>query len=329
MLSDNQHLIKAAQKNDGRFKVSVCNVAGLKRKRRYTAQQQADLDIKTSNNLIGDIINLSQELNTQIWDRLNRGASVESINQIYLDVCKLSIMSGLEIDKAKKEFTINNAKELHLLRQKYKTTDDKDRKIKPNFFAAKDKGKGYYDNTTKNYKKHKTTMDYLQTCVNQFQRGRSGRVKQNDFLPLSALVKSTTGGERGQYYRVQRVLNLVEQMESMIHGIYADTSLSKQERCELAMRERQACIEYIGNIAFTHADMIELLRAIESPAHKAIYRRVFDVLFGYPNTSFYSVIERSSDGVFDIVPDKDGAIMLYGMSYELYKINRYFVEDTE
>ena len=78
----------------------MCNVAGLKRKRRYTAAEQADLDIKTSNNLIGDIINLSQELNTQIGDRLNRGATVESVNSIYLDVCKLSIMSGLEINNS-------------------------------------------------------------------------------------------------------------------------------------------------------------------------------------------------------------------------------------
>jgi hypothetical protein len=100
LLSDNTHIINAAKKNDGKFKVSVCNVSGLKRKRRYTRAEQADLDIKTSNNLIGDIINLSQELNTQIWDKLNRGASYESVNDIYLDVCKLSIMSGLEINNS-------------------------------------------------------------------------------------------------------------------------------------------------------------------------------------------------------------------------------------
>lgn len=72
-------------------------MSGLKRKRKYTTEEQADLDIKTSNNLIGDIINLSQELNTQIWDRLNRGADVDDVHAVYLDVCKLSIMSGLEI----------------------------------------------------------------------------------------------------------------------------------------------------------------------------------------------------------------------------------------
>lgn len=326
LLSDNQHLINAAKKNDGKFKVSVCNVSGLKRKRRYTCREQADLDIKTSNNLIGDIINLSQELNTQIWDRLNCGASLEEVNQIYLDVCKLSIASGLEIDKAKKEFTINNAKELHVLRQKYKLTDDDQRKIKPNFFAAKDKGKGYYDNTNKNYKKHKTTMDYLQTCVNKYQRSRRGKPNELSFLPLSALIKPSTDGSRRQYYRVQRVLDIIEQMEAAIRSIYADQSLSKQESCELAQRERQACIEYIGNISFTPADMTYLLTEIEKPQHSRIYRRVFDILFGYPNTSFYAIIEESSDGVYDIEPNKFGGIMLYEMPYETVKKNRYFVQ---
>ena len=329
LFSDNQHLIAAAKKNYGKFKVSVCNVSGLKRQRQYTCAEQADLDIKTSNNLIGDIINLSQELNTQIWDKLNRGASYESVNDIYLDVCKLSIMSGLEIDKAKKEFTINNARELHLLREKYKMLDDNARKIKPNFFAAKDRGKGYYDSSNKNYKKHKTTMDYLQTCVNQYQRSRIGKPNELTFIPFSALIKTNDTGERRQYYRVQRVLDIIEQMESTIRGIYADKSYLKSESCELAQRERQACIEYIGNISFTPADMAYLLIEIEKPQHSRIYRRVFDILFGYPNTSFYSIIEESSDGVYDIAPDENGGIIIYGMSYENVKSHRYFVQKAE
>lgn len=204
--------------------------------------------------------------------------------------------------------------------------DDSARKIKPNFFAAKDKGKGYYDNAGKNYKKHRTTMDYLQTCVNQYQRGRSGRPGALTFLPLSALIKPSTDGGRRQYYRVQRVLNIVEQMEAAIRSIYNDNSLSKRECCELAQRERQACIEYIGNISFTFADMSYLLTEIEQPQHNRIYRRVFDILFGYPNTSFYELIEDASDGVYDIAPDPHGGILLYGMPYENIKKSRYFVQ---
>lgn len=207
--------------------------------------------------------------------------------------------------------------------------DDNDRKIKPNFFAAKDKGKGYYDNASKNYKKHRTTMDYLQTCVNQFQRSRAGKANRLAYLPLSALIKAPHEGEQRQYYKVRRVLNLVEQMEAAIRGIYGDATLSKQERAELANRERQACIEYIGNISFTTADMVYLLKAIEEPSFQKIYRRVIDILFGYPNTAFYSVIEESSDGVYDIRPDPQGGILLYGMPYEVTRSERFFVQSTD
>lgn len=327
LLSDNKYIIEAAKKNYNNFKVSVCNVSGLKRKRQYTKQQQADLDIKTSNNLIGDIINLSQELNTLIWDTLNKGGTLDDVNELYLDVCKLSILSGLEIDRAKKEFTINSAKELMVLRKKYEILDEQDRKIKPNFFAAKDKGKGYYDNTTKNYKKHLTTMDHLQTCVNKYQRSRINHIGKNEFLPFSKLIepcKSTDNRE--QYYKIQRVLNIVDQMESSIKGIYADISLSGSEQGELARRERQACIEYIGSISFTDADMRYLLNAIEKPKYQSIHKRIFDILFGYPNTSFYSVIEKESGGVFEIEPDENGGIFIYGMPYEQHKVNRFFVQ---
>ena len=55
LITDNQMLIDAAMKNDGNFPIAVSNVAAKKARRTYTREQQCDLDIKTSNNLIGDI----------------------------------------------------------------------------------------------------------------------------------------------------------------------------------------------------------------------------------------------------------------------------------
>ena len=55
MLTDNAILISAAERNNGRFPVAISQISAKKTKRQYTASQKADLDIKTSNNLIGDI----------------------------------------------------------------------------------------------------------------------------------------------------------------------------------------------------------------------------------------------------------------------------------
>lgn len=52
-------------------------------------------------------------------------------------------MSGAEIDKAKKEFTVDNGVELNLLRQKYDEELKKnEKKLMPYFFAHIDRCKG-------------------------------------------------------------------------------------------------------------------------------------------------------------------------------------------
>ena len=120
LLTDNQILINAARRNYDVFKVPSSFVKAQKIQRYYTSEQQADLDIKTSVNAIGEIVNCSQELNSLMWDKLYKGATFEEVRQISYDISQLNVMSGIEIDKAKKEFDVDNIKELKAIRDKYK-----------------------------------------------------------------------------------------------------------------------------------------------------------------------------------------------------------------
>lgn len=97
MLTDNKLLIRAAEKNYELFKVPTSMVDSKKTRRSYTSAQQADLDVKTSVNKIGEIINLSQELNSLFWDKFNSGIPFSEISDIYYDVAMLDVMSGIEI----------------------------------------------------------------------------------------------------------------------------------------------------------------------------------------------------------------------------------------
>ena len=117
-------------------------VEAKKVQRYYTPEQQADLDVKTSENLIGDIVNLSQELNSLLWDRLNSGETLEDVMPLYYDISQLDVMSGVEIDKAKKEFSVDNAAELRKLKKKYLREDEDGRKVKPHFFGFLARQKG-------------------------------------------------------------------------------------------------------------------------------------------------------------------------------------------
>lgn len=90
-------LINAAKRHYKDFKVANSFVEARKTKRAYHSSDQSDLDIKTSINKIGEIINLSQELNTYIWDTLNHGGELKDIMPLYYKVCQLNIMSNIEI----------------------------------------------------------------------------------------------------------------------------------------------------------------------------------------------------------------------------------------
>ena len=118
LLTDNQILIRAAKRNYENFPVPTKLVEGEAHKRKYTDAEKADLDIKTSVNKIGEIINLSQELNSILWDRLYKGASIESVMDLYCDIAQLDVMSNLEIDSAKRENPADNTFELQCLKKR-------------------------------------------------------------------------------------------------------------------------------------------------------------------------------------------------------------------
>lgn len=97
LLTDNELLIEKAKKNYEIFKVPTNFVSASKTQRYYNWEHKADLDIKTSVNKIGEVINASQILQSLMWEKLNNGATFEDVRELYYDVCKLSVLSGIEI----------------------------------------------------------------------------------------------------------------------------------------------------------------------------------------------------------------------------------------
>lgn len=315
LLTDNEILINAAKKNIDKFPVAVCNVGGIKTQRRYTPDDMADLDVKTSKNLIGDIINLSQELNSDIWDQMAKGATYQDIEKEYLDVCKLSIMSGIEIDKAKKEFVIDNGTELMDIRARWQKVVD-GKTIKPNFFAHIARKKGYYNPQKKNYKKHKTSMDYLQQCVNSYRMSSRKIGTQSDLIPFSSVInKQGFNYENVRDKDIYNVLSLIEETNKTISAIYTDVSLEKQEQHIEAKRIRQDFIEDIGELILNRDTMIALLQTIEKPENSRYWRFLFYTFFGYPNTSFYKVIKSSIGEIDEIEQSDDGEIVIYAQKH--------------
>lgn len=158
MLVDNDIMLDAARKHYGEFLVPTTDIKPATKEQEYTGENLAKLDYDTAENLIGEIVNLSQVLNSIYWDKLSgEKPDKKELQELYKDICQLSIMSGLEIDKAKKTLTVENKTELEAIRKKYKNGEGKIEY--PEFFRELSR-KGRYD-SKKTYKYYDTTLDMI------------------------------------------------------------------------------------------------------------------------------------------------------------------------
>ena len=316
LLTDNPVMIAAAKRNYSSFPVPVNHVASTKTRRCYTATQKAQLDIRTSVNKIGEIINLSQELNCLLWDRLNNGEKLADVMELYRDICQLDVMSGIEIDKAKKEFDFDNAREMKLIRDKYSRLDDSGRAIKPDFFGHIARRKGYYDSGKKNYLRHDTSMDYLEHYINRYQRARTRAPVPKSFLKLSDILNTEAYTSRQVYYdQIERVIRLLTDTNRELKSIYSSSILSNEEKFQAASEVRKLCMDYLGNLHFNNSTMICLLRRLETKTYKPLYRLAISILFGYPNSSFFAIIASSKTPLPKLTEAEGGEIRIYDFHF--------------
>ena len=303
-------------------------VTATKRKRYYTVKQQADLDIKTSVNKIGEIINESQRLNSILWEQINKGTSVKDVKELYCDICKLSALSGIEIDRSKKEFVIDTNKEIHYLKEKYKVLSD-DKYVKPIFFKRITINNGYKLPANTKYRSYMTTMDYVQKIVTKFARSYNRKEKRK-FEPLMSIIKPPDINmdylRQGYYYRQKnRIVDIIRNSYQGLKAIYVHYKDPSNPDWEHFHKEaevkRQECVEYINKITCSDGAMYLLIEAISKDENKDISRFMFNILFGTPNKQFFKMIIESKETLCELIEWENGNIPLYDYLYYKQKIN--------
>ena len=359
LLTDEPLLIRAAEKNYHNFTVPTCFVEAKKIKRYYTREQQADLDIKTSVNKIGEDINFSQYLNSMLWQRVHDGASIKDCKTLYEDICKLAVLSGIEIDKAKREYDVDTGKEINKLKLIYKRTeaeskwvpisedeynslsenpklrkiDDKgnylrkikeDKEIKPMFFKMITLGNGYALNEKHKYIYFDTPMDYVQKIVNGFSF-YSYRENDKEVVPFANIVKPMTYNGGSAYYASRdSILQFIRDTKKELNNLYIgydEKNLEdKNEVKTQAAIVKQRCIDYINNMAIPQTVMYLLLIAIDK--NKKYRTMIFHSLFGSPNKNFYECIQQHKEDVVMIQEQDTGDLILYGITYKHLNIGK-------
>lgn len=319
LLTNNLILITAAQRNYNLFGVPTCMVDSVKSKRFYTDEQKADLDFKTSVNKIGEIVNLSQQLVSLYWDKRNRN-ECEGLDEIYYDICQLDVMSGIEIDKAKKEFPevsgvgINEL-ELKRIRSKYSLVNNEGKKVLPYFFKFIEQVKRYYNPIKKVYKPHATSMDYLQQLIDEYvtPRTKTPTLHFFDILDFPEYKSSSVWHEQ-----ICKVMELVSQFKKESTEIWNDSASyenkGKQYLHYLDLKN-SVCRE-IRKINMGKHTMYWLLKGIDSiPEFKQNKTTYMNILFNISDGTFYELIKASTKNLPILQEDCLGSISIHDFKF--------------
>lgn len=314
LITDNSILLEAAKRNYSRFLVPMSSVEARKIKRFYTAEQQCDLDIKTGTNNIGQIVNLSQVLNNLFWDKVNNGESFEANEDLYNDIAILDVMQGIEIDQAKKEFDIDNKKELKRLKEKYEEelTDEDGKKILPGFFSHISRRKGYYDPERKNYLRHKSSMDYLVKIVNSFRvKHPHGQVK---YSLISMFDETKYRLEDVDFRQVQRVIGYIRDFVNENKKAYASSN-SNQDKHNLYILHYERLEYSVSQEKMNTSTMYHLLKMVENEEMKGIKNILFQILFKSANRSFSELVKINTEPIAYLAPGGED-VYLYGYGFK-------------
>lgn len=227
LITDNHILWRTAFANYNKFGVPVCTVksSGSKEYSR-SPEDLAELDINIAENRIGEIVNLSQFLNSLYWDRISNGESHEELETLYVDICKLAVLSGMEIDKAKRFYAVKSSKVLAELQKHKKDFKDSHGGAVPKFFAFITENENA---KTSEDAKLSTTMSYIFDIVSEeFKKAPpTQEIKYRDLFVLD-VVRNNNGGNT---YKKNRVLEIVEKAQKKLRVLnYVSKNQSKSEK---------------------------------------------------------------------------------------------------
>lgn len=329
LITNNNILINSAKKNYKYFKVPTRNINPPKSKRHYTFEDLADLDDKTSNNKIGEIVNLSQELNSLLWDMVAKsGESVESqyeyIKEIYYDVCQLDVLSNIEIDRAKKEFPVDSTAELKRMRKKYSEllTMTDGRKKMPYFLGYIADIKNYKNVDRKDYQKYYTTMDLLHMCVTN---KRSSKSKGSNFLPLSEIFKPLDYDKNKVVKpQIAKIIELAENTLAYNKMIAQNSCLTSEEKHLHILRSKEDLLYEINRMKISTHTMYRLLWHLDSQKNSGIKNMLFYVLFNYNNDILTELLNQYNRINTFLIEDKDGEIVIYNRKFAKKKSPKAF-----
>lgn len=297
LITDNNILVNSAKKIYGKFLVPTDFTPKKTTQRTNSIEDKIDLDIKTSKNLIGEIINLSQILNSEYWDRVSKNVSTDGLYEL---ISQLDVMSCIEIDKAKKESVVDSDKELKKIRDSEfisygDITRDKKKKYvmcRPYFFKFVGVGKNY------KFVKKDTPMDYLEEIIDKEIPRIDEVIGTVNFLELLKYDNTQKSNRR----QIGNIFNLITKLNNEINGVWA-SNLSREDKLLYTQIKKDKVVNSIKKLKITDYTMNTILHRLNKDyknKHGSLKKSgllILNILYCNNPEQFVKLFKQNSDVV--------------------------------
>lgn len=302
LITNDSLIVKRAFEQKDKFKVPVCSIKSDGKKK----PSLAELDYTTSENKIGHIVNLSQKLNSILWDKLNSGSDYESIQGIYEDVCKLAVLSGIEIDKAKRAYDkISVSKEIKKIANKHNV-------ISPEFFKEIDFGYGIKE---RKYTFYDAPMEYVYKSVKDIDY-RKGKEKEIEYRAISDMLKVPEQKSTSTVYEHRdKIVAIIKEYKEKLDFLYSELRRADDDEkdCIYARikqekdKRKQEVERYLSEEYVLYLILKEYEKETGENWH--LYAPLLE------SELFKSMLEQSKVKMQKVVEKADGEYDLYGLKF--------------
>ncbi len=311
LVTDNEIMLKSAKKNYDKFLVPYCSAESASKD---LPIYQMDNDI--SDNRIGEIVNLSQWLNSIYWDKLSKG---EDDKALYLEICKLAVLSGMEIDRAKRDYGIKSGEILKSIRNRTVKAENGEARLKPLFFKyvkkSGSKSSTKYDETVE------TSMQRIINAINNEIDRSPRRQRGKTMLTLSELLPDLDIEIQDNDYRYRK--QIIDEMNaayvklsglrSMMHMISDREKTAKMHDCrEIELN----CVSFVKRKMKTLGVLYLLISALDDKRSEAqACRSLILSAICSASDDFYRLIANTRDTMYQLEPDSEGEYSIYGYKH--------------
>lgn len=236
-----------------------------------------------------------------MWELKKENKDYEDV---YLDIAKLSVMSNIAIDMAKKEFDINLETELNELREKYSIYV----KNKPLFFYTLPVPDRFKKSKDK-YMEYATSMDYL---VKSFETvGNKTKKNREDTLDIIDLFYVNSDNTRVRTYHITQIIELVSEYRAKCNLIWSSTSLNNSEKYFKCVDLKIDLLETIKKIKINTKTIYHIIKSCD----KRKQRTIVGLLFEAKKEAFIELINQKKQKIDLLEINENGNFEIFGVKF--------------